>query len=152
MNFDHPLVYICCKCILLHKNSIWSHSIVSDLLHCSIFYYSIDLVSTFQKHLVNYYYILYWPRFQRHLVNYLSLVNRISWRKMLGLQQFEQFLPQLDTWQAVNGEEKIMSPFEFTFSLLTTHHEASCGKNHLNCFSPSIIVSWSHKNGNFCIG
>ena len=136
MNFDHPLVYICCKCILLHKNSIWSHSIVSDLLHCSIFYYSIDLVSTFQK----------------HLVNYLSLVNRISWRKMLGLQQFEQFLPQLDTWQAVNGEEKIMSPFEFTFSLLTTHHEASCGKNHLNCFSPSIIVSWSHKNGNFCIG
>ena len=135
MNLDHPLVYICCKCILLHKNSIWSHSIVSDLLHCSIFYYSIDLVSTFQKHLVNYYYIFYWPRFQRHLVNYLSLVNRISWRKMLGLQQFEQFLPQLNMTIYKLWKKKIVGPFEFTYSLLITYHMANCDKNWLNCLS-----------------
>ena len=58
-----------------------------------------------------------------------SIVNRISWSKILEWQQFTQFFSQLVMWRVVNCEKKkIVGSCESTSSHLTTHHITSYGK------------------------
>ena len=54
-----------------------------------------------------------------------SIVNRISWRKILGWQWFTQFLPHLAMWWVVNCGKKKNCGFMWVY-ILTSHNSAHC--------------------------